>query len=129
MNTTLPPVTDWFPGHIKPALPGVYERDSPGFIKSFSHWNGSDWSESWGTPEQVREHLRGGWQGLPWRGLASDPTKPAKPKPAPREWMRWAVMVDGDLTAFTYPTRRWARSAARGSQTPASVIRVRVTEV
>jgi hypothetical protein len=134
---TKPAVTDWIPGHIKPVREGVYEMRS--FDPKYGPimcidvrrlcWLDGRWRYLEGPGESLFQPDADGGRDFQWRGLASDPAQPADPKREPREWMRWAVLIDGGLTAFTYPTRRWARSAARGSQTSARVIRVRVTEI
>jgi hypothetical protein len=125
---TKPAVTEWIPGHIKPVRVGVYERDTN--LGRWSYWSGEFWAtadtvspSSAMDPEWIG--LPSGTQDAPWRGLASDPAKPADPKRKPREWMRWSTALGGQLTEV-YSSRNYARSCVIDGE---RVIRVRVTEV
>jgi hypothetical protein len=68
-----PKLTPWFPGHIKPVRPGVYQRAS----LTYSYWTGAHWVASADT---VQEAARPTFFDLPscvqdwsWRGLAEEP--------------------------------------------------------
>lgn len=69
-------VTEWFPGDVKPARKGVYERELNA-ANRFSYWNGEKWMSSGFTPAEAMRHygLVSDWQFKGWRGLASDPKK------------------------------------------------------
>lgn len=69
--------TPWFPGHVKPARKGVYERK--GFGGTYSEWDGKRWllgandvdaASDWGDWPR-REDRRSFWQDHPWRGLTT----------------------------------------------------------
>lgn len=76
-----PKLTPWFPGDVKPARPGVYERcyaqDMPGEMqpmKCYCYWNGKQWMTYESTPEAAaREVVVSDWQHEWWRGLAEQP--------------------------------------------------------
>jgi hypothetical protein len=80
-----PKLTRWISGSVKPAHAGVYQRDyrvargdrDVGITYSF--WNGTRWGTFGETPENAVQwgQLGSAYQDLPWRGLASDPRKPA----------------------------------------------------
>ena len=73
-------LTEWFDGSVKPARPGVYQKDIAGV--AYAYWNGNFWgmftgSSSFYTP---RDALKGANsrsidQTARWRGLAEDPRK------------------------------------------------------
>lgn len=78
MNSTL---TDWFPGTVKPALPGFYEREyrSPETFP-VDYWDGLFWRAAvkGDTPEDAEElRPRCAFQELPWRGLAAPYVAPS----------------------------------------------------
>jgi hypothetical protein len=67
-------LTPWFPGSVKPARGGVYEREW-GAHTGYALWNGV-WFMSCRTPEiAVYQYVVSSEQRRPWRGLASDPSK------------------------------------------------------
>lgn len=75
-------LTPWFPGNVKPARKGVYQRDwLDGGPLWFSYWNGKTWNSGDDTTEgaacPVNKYWKSNHQKLPWRGLAQDPK--AKP--------------------------------------------------
>jgi hypothetical protein len=75
-------VTPWFPGTVKPARRGVYERDwLDGGPNWFSYWNGKKWGSGDNDAEGAAQHentdVISDHQKLPWRGLAQPPK--AKP--------------------------------------------------
>jgi hypothetical protein len=127
---TTPAVTDWIPGHIKPVRVGVYERQTN--VGRWSYWSG----EFWATADNVSPSgaMNPGWIGIPsgvqdapWRGLASDPAKPAAPAKPKRQWMRWALLSGNDLSVFVASVGRdKAKKAARSCG--ARAVLVRVTE-
>lgn len=69
-------LTPWFPGDVKPARPGAYQRrfhqgNSPIF---FSRWDGETWRGVSSRPEGVaKTRASAVWMRLEWRGLAADP--------------------------------------------------------
>lgn len=68
-------LTPWYPGHIKPARPGVYQQLS-GFRKSvgYQFWDGVSWYSWEATPEKAAESkckVAISWQSDKWRGLAA----------------------------------------------------------
>ena len=73
-------LTPWYPGHIKPVRPGVYQQRS-GYEKrlGFQWWNGKKWSSWFSSAESALLHGRNGppadlrFQNDPWRGLAQEP--------------------------------------------------------
>jgi hypothetical protein len=74
-----PKLTPWFPGHIKPVRPGVYERDlSHG---PYALWTGRIWLAAKRTKTQARFcGVPSGYQpdeedpfNPSWRGLAKEP--------------------------------------------------------
>ncbi len=74
-----PHLTDWYPGDVKPFRPGVYETDWGHVRRWYSRWTGTRWlpaAETWPAAQIEMEPSE--WQAMPWRGLASDPTKSAE---------------------------------------------------
>ena len=72
--------TPWISGDKKPVRVGVYERQDK--TNAFWFWNGDYWVFG-GTSSLGSAHRRGinsPHQSLPWRGLASDPSKKPKRK-------------------------------------------------
>lgn len=65
-------VTPWFDGSVKPARPGVYQRDYPSG-PHYSHWDGARWSIGNFRLREVQEMFVSARQALPWRGLAEQP--------------------------------------------------------
>ena len=63
--------TAWYPGHIKPVRPGVYERWDD---NEYSRWNGVHW---FGLQPTVEDAARETWiepgeyQNDCWRGLTT----------------------------------------------------------
>lgn len=71
-----PKLTPWFPGDVKPARVGVYERKTRrGMTYRYSFWSGVNWMLSGATPVIAADH--GGGKSTSqhdeWRGLAIDP--------------------------------------------------------
>ena len=68
-----PKLTPWFPWHIKPVRPGVYQRES----LSYSYWTGSHWVASDQTVKEAADprffDLPSCVQDMPWRGIAEEP--------------------------------------------------------
>lgn len=68
-------LTPWFPAHIKPVRPGVYERDriAQGFAV-YSLWTGRIWrAYKFSVNTAATEKKRSKFQNLSWRGLAKKP--------------------------------------------------------
>ncbi len=67
-------LTPWFPGDVKPARKGVYERKYPHtttLVATFCLWNGRRWFFGNGTlGDAGYEVMPSAAQSLPWRGLA-----------------------------------------------------------
>jgi hypothetical protein len=73
-----PKLTPWFPGHIKPVRPGVYETDNQGGRgKCFQHWDGKRWGYACTTAKRAAVYnepdYKSAWQDDKWRGLAEEP--------------------------------------------------------
>lgn len=71
-------LTPWFPGHIKPARPGVYQRqfNATPDLPLYSRWDGNAWRVSMSRPDVAAVVCSvSKAQVLPWRGLAQDPAK------------------------------------------------------
>ena len=64
----------WFPGHMKPARPGVYERN---LVYQYSYWDGLQWHLGGNLYDHLYSTPPSWNQSASWRGLASDPE--AKP--------------------------------------------------
>jgi len=69
-------LTPWFPAHIKPVRPGVYDtrfRDGPKLVCGYSFWTGTQWSVQWWRVETAtaRRSTDGAIQDKEWRGLTS----------------------------------------------------------
>lgn len=67
--------TEYFPGHIRPARSGVYERKFAGDGRFLSNWNGYFWGcnkISAAAAYLVRD-VKSFDQNIPWRGLAKEP--------------------------------------------------------
>lgn len=130
-------VTDWFPGHIKPARIGAYEGEFLGD----GEWQSGDGDFCWTGASWRYRYNKGGSVGvwidlrlvikqgrLRWRGLASDPTAPAKPKREPLSVLCWAHAKGDRITWIGQPYA--PRATLRELRYPGErVIRVRVTEV
>lgn len=72
---SVPKVTPWFHGNVKPKRKGVYERMLSNGFSWFCYFDGKRWRYGGGAaPEDVvvRE-LSSFDQNMRWRGLASDP--------------------------------------------------------
>lgn len=82
-------VTPWIEGDQKPVRVGVYERDY-GKLKTgesvegvvFSHWDGRGWGLFGRTKSEAIRWAKDYSfnKNVPWRGLASDPSKKPKRK-------------------------------------------------
>ena len=70
-----PKLTPWFPGHIKPVRPGVYEKQDPSGADDFQHWNGRFWGCAYTSANTaaVDKSFRSMFQSDAWRGLAEEP--------------------------------------------------------
>lgn len=76
-----PKLTPWFPGDVKPARPGVYQRSldpcapihvAP--LACYCMWDGKFWMVYENTPEEAAEcRIRSAYQHEWWRGLAEQP--------------------------------------------------------
>lgn len=69
-------VTPWFNGTIKPARPGVYERDyGASGAPWFAEWTGVQWLSPASTPRRASKQVTAAFTqwGIPWRGLAQEP--------------------------------------------------------
>jgi hypothetical protein len=68
--------TPWFPGHVQPARPGVYERRLPGIsgIK-VCYFDGKTWRVYATTAREARRQREASMfqSGARWRGLANQP--------------------------------------------------------
>ena len=66
-------LTPWFPGSVKPAMAGVYQRDS--LARPYAYWTGSHWMVTENTPALAVNGRQASQfqQGPRWRGLASRP--------------------------------------------------------
>lgn len=66
--------TRWFPGNIKPARPGVYEREWPTFVL-FAEWTGYQWLIGHRTVRgaTTRRLVSNQQDTIRWRGLAHPP--------------------------------------------------------
>jgi hypothetical protein len=64
-------LTDWFPGDVKPALTGLYQREygNDWLTKLPDYWDGRVWRY------KRPEGLIATNQERRWRGLAEDPAK------------------------------------------------------
>lgn len=67
-------VTPWFPGSVKPARPGVYEREWP-HKALYAEWTGYQWLRSTLTAKAAvrQREISAHQDGIRWRGLANDP--------------------------------------------------------
>lgn len=137
-------VTPWFDGSVKPARPGVYEREmrivrDDGTVSTWAAappaaWDGSKWVRGDGSVSAYQPWEDDG-ADFRWRGLARDPSataKPAKPAREPIAVDAWAVWSD-DAT-LCHPLRDVVRTREHARAIAANgvglrVIRVRVTEV
>ncbi len=68
-------LTDWFPGDVKPARPGVYETKEPDGTIWFNEFDGVDWfyGNHACVPSKSRTVLPGELL-ISWRGLAANPS-------------------------------------------------------
>lgn len=65
-------VTNWFPAHIKPVRPGIYQKHVNGYIR-YANFNGREWC-AW--VESIKTAMHESYQTYehpdavnPWRGL------------------------------------------------------------
>ena len=70
-------LTPWFPGHVKPARPGVYQQRSggTGAHVGYQKWTGAHWLQWCETAEKAEKvpfYWKAGsfYQNDPWRGVA-----------------------------------------------------------
>lgn len=72
-----PKLTPWFPGGVKPARVGIYEREWPDLIGPFyARWDGFYWGLSRKTVDEAIgaiDHWEIAHPDRRWRGLASNP--------------------------------------------------------
>lgn len=73
MNYTEEDMTPWFPHHVKPVRPGVYEVKS--WLGRFAYFNGTRWGWAFQTKEKAdRERCTNdSSQAKDWRGLNKEP--------------------------------------------------------
>jgi hypothetical protein len=65
-------LTPWFPAHVKPVYPGVYEvRFPPG--KWYRRWDGKRWCVGNRNPEIAANRVLLPVDKREWRGLAKPP--------------------------------------------------------
>jgi len=69
-------LTEWYPGDVKPARPGVYETRIKGDIRQwFQHWNGEYFGYS--SPSTFGAYASRSSKSIfdfcEWRGLAHNP--------------------------------------------------------
>lgn len=66
-------LTPWFPGQVKPARPGVYEREYAGPPGGpwFSEWTGAQWLSPARTPLVASKQVTRSFtqDSVRWRGL------------------------------------------------------------
>lgn len=69
-------LTPWYPGHIKPVRPGVYQQMC-GHNRDlgYQRWDGKAWSRWAYTAEEVANLSCFLDCNDPWRGLAEDPSQ------------------------------------------------------
>jgi hypothetical protein len=65
-------LTPWFPAHVKPAYPGVYEVKDPDLIW-YRKWDGKRWCLGSRYPDCAANNGGMSMKELPWRGLAKPP--------------------------------------------------------
>lgn len=76
-----PKLTQWFPGDVRPARIGVYERNfyfRERYLRAlkFAFWNGEFWSPCQLSKDEAIFMSRSAYQLnrlIGWRGLAQDP--------------------------------------------------------
>ena len=63
-------LTPWFPGTVKPARVGVYEREYGQDDFLYCRWDGKYW-HAWAlTPKRAEKaYVLSALQNLPWRGV------------------------------------------------------------
>lgn len=68
-------LTPWFPGTVKPARSGVYERRNGQGCRWYSMWASGRWWGNWATVARASNRWEyTGFSGvLQWRGLAAKP--------------------------------------------------------
>ena len=74
-------LTPWYPGHIKPARPGVYETDprtDP--ERNYQHWDGKVWGFAMHSTAGAAScaGIKSSCQNDKWRGLAEPPKENRK---------------------------------------------------
>lgn len=71
--------TEWYPPHINPVRPGVYETKFENqlycLFEGFSNWNGVLWSNQYDDIESAKLCVDIGDQNKTWRGLTSEAAK------------------------------------------------------
>lgn len=67
--------TAWYPGTVKPARSGVYQRLLPIDSLFYSRWDGRRWMLGHGDLRHASTYssLLSNYQSAPWRGLAEKP--------------------------------------------------------
>ena len=73
-----PELTAWFAGHVRPTLPGVYERTARYKCQRYSYWDGKCWGIGGASPiyaYRCRGLTSDYQKTLQWRGLAKDQNK------------------------------------------------------
>jgi hypothetical protein len=69
----MPKLTQWYPGTIKPAREGVYQKQLPTSIV-YSRWWGGKWRAlAMLADDAARQTQESAFAGRPWRGLAEEP--------------------------------------------------------
>lgn len=76
MSVAAPELTPWFPGNVKPARPGVYQRKLSWGTR-YAKWDGRVWLGYYYEPYSaaVGNHISAYQlsRDIEWRGLAKDP--------------------------------------------------------
>ena len=71
-----PKLTPWFPGHIKPSRPGVYQQYSGLGGIGYQLWDGLAWRLWERTPQAAAAsfvQVASAYQNDQWRGLSEKP--------------------------------------------------------
>lgn len=69
-------LTDWIEPHVRPKIPGWYERQwtlMDSRRECMDYWDGSFWRHGDGNYYYRADFI--GADNIPWRGLAEDPNK------------------------------------------------------
>lgn len=74
VSTKPPKLTPWFPGDVKPARKGIYQRLYPYDKVQHCYWTGRSWrAGTWHAGNSMVVKFASDHQRLSWRGLASKP--------------------------------------------------------